>query len=135
MSQTINIFNCLWWLFVFGMFSIFLKMRVIGICSFWSFIRRFILHFWDFYQCRNIICSVRKNFSYTIPWALFLWCHTNLWIWVTCWQHKVSRQGRMTINRLWWKGNMFWCIFIWIYWNFIFVDVYWAWYYKTFFLT
>ena len=60
MGQTINIFNCLWWLFVFGMFSIFLKMRVIGICSFWSFIRRFILHFWDFYQCRNIICSGRK---------------------------------------------------------------------------
>ena len=47
--QTIIIFNGRKLFLVFGIFSLFITMRMIGINSFWSFIMMFTSHFWNFF--------------------------------------------------------------------------------------
>ena len=96
LNQTIRIFNGRRCFLVFVMFSIFIKIRMIVRFSFWSFIMRFICHLWNFSQYSYILCRRGYNLSYSIPSTLFLWCHTHWLLWITSWQHWVSRQCRMT---------------------------------------
>ena len=72
--QNVGLLNCRKLFLFFIMFSIFITIKMVGLCSFWSFIMKLICHIWGFqhfYQWSNILFRWGHHFSCDIPLTLF----------------------------------------------------------------
>ena len=108
LNKTIHIF--LGWRFLlFGVFGFFINIRIIGLCSIWSFIFRSMCQFWDFHEWRLIIFWWGQKLICAITWALIFWCRYHWWLWVTPWWLWLFRQHILIVSSLWRKYGFCCC--------------------------